>query len=386
MKQKKNSLRFRAIACLAAAAALFLTLLTGCGPKPVTTVIAASDFQPYHSTKDDPEQGQLYLQTILRQMKKDGYDIEGALFCGDYSKKGNTWGSVNVALNNAGVAAIMEVLETELGLGHESAVFVQGNHDPSFTKGLDPSGANDTEHYGVYVLHEDDYQWKQGSDLKPGITKSGNDDNDSKETTLATAAALEAYLKEKTEQKYTKPIFVCAHVPLHFSYRTQALSTLDNIYAKFIFDVLNEYAKQLNIIFLFGHNHSDTHDDYIGGGSVYLPVGDTILVPDEGDGNNFGKYTLNFTYMNAGYLGYYDGWCEGSGLSSTVFRIYEDRVEVARYSYEETDDVPGARLSNLKEVGVWDKFQAFGKFTKDLNTTTVYESTQTIALKTFETP
>ena len=74
MKQKKISLRFRAIACLAAAAALFLTLLTGCGPKPLTTVIAASDFQPYHSTKDDPEQGQLYLQTILLQMKKDGYD------------------------------------------------------------------------------------------------------------------------------------------------------------------------------------------------------------------------------------------------------------------------------------------------------------------------
>ena len=382
---KKRRL-IRTAAFLALALALLLTLLTGCAPKPLTTVLAASDFQPHYNSKDDPKQGQLHLQTILQQMKKDGYDIESALFCGDYSKKGNTWSNPNVSLNNAGVSAIMEVLEAELGLTHDSTIFVQGNHDPAVTKGLDPSGANDTEHYGVYVLHEDDYQWKQGADLKPGISKTGNDSDDSLEATKATAAALEAYLKEKTEQKYSKPIFVCAHVPLHFSYRTQNLSSLDNIYAKLIFDVLNEYGKQLNIIFLFGHNHSDTHDDYIGGGAVYLPVGDTIVVPDEGDWVNFSQYTLNFTYMNAGYLGYYDGYCEGSGLSSTVFRIYEDRVEVARYSYEEVDDVSGARLSNLKELGVWDKFQAFGKFTKDLNTTTVYESPQTIVLKTFQTP
>lgn len=373
-------------ALLTLALTLFLTLLTGCSPKPLTTVLAASDFQPSYNNKDDPEQGKLYLQTILRQMKKDGYDIESALFCGDYSRKGNSWSSVKVSLNNAGVTAIMEVLEAELGLDYDSAIFVQGNHDPSGTKGLDPSGANDSEHYGVYVLHEDDYQWKQGSDLNPDVSKTGNDDNDSLETTRATAAALESYLKEKVEQKYSKPIFVCAHIPLHFSYRTQALSSLDNIYAELIFEVLNEYAKQLNIIYLFGHNHSDTHDDYIGGGSVYLPEGDTIVVPKKDDWANFNQYTLNFTYMNAGYLGYYDGHCEGSGLTSTVFRIYEDRVEVARYTYEETDDVPGARLCNLKEAGVWDKFQAFGKFTKDLNTTTVYESTQTIALKTFPTP
>lgn len=371
--------------CLLLLIALLTVALAGCGSRrPVATVYAASDFQPYYSTDDDTEQGQLYMETIIRQMKTDGYEIDGVLFCGDYSKRGNTWSRVKVELNNAGIAAIVEVLEAELGLGHEEAVFVQGNHDPADTEGLDAFGANDTEHYGVFVLHEDDFQWKQGSDLEGVVSKnSGNDDSDALETTRATAAALEAYLQSKVEEKYEQPIFVCAHIPLHYSYRTYTVSTLDNIYAKLIFDVLNEYGKQLNIIFMFGHNHSDSHDDYLGGGAVYQAVGDTILVPNEGEWLEFGTYTLNFTYMNAGYLGYYDGWCEGSGLSSTAFKIYKDRVEVARYVYEEVDDVPAARLGNLKEAGVWDKYHTFRSFKRDVNTENIYEGVQTITLKKF---
>jgi len=380
MKQRRIA---KLLLCAAVLTALLLALLSGCGgKKPLATVYAASDFQPYYGAEDDTEQGQLHMQTILRQMKADGYTIDSALLCGDYSKTANTWENINVSLNNAGVAAIMDVLQAECGLSHDSTVFVQGNHDPADTEGLDPSGANDTEHYGVFVLHEDDFQWKQGEDLGAGPTKSGNDHSDSKEAALTAAAALEAYLRDKESQQYSKPIFICSHIPLHFSYRTQAMSSMDNIYAELIFDVLNDYGTRLDIIFLFGHNHSDTHDDYLGGSAVYLPAGDPILIPDGEDWTTFREHTLTFTYLNAGYLGYYDGRCATGGLTSTVLRIFEDRVEIARYTYEEKDGTSSARLTNLKEAGIWDKDHIFGDFTKKKNTTSVYESIQTVLLKT----
>ena len=152
-----------------------------------------------------------------------------------------------------------------------------------------------------------------------------------------------------------------------------------------IFDVLNEYGKQLNIIFLFGHNHSDSDDDYLGGGSVYLKEGDSILIANAGDYLSFAAYTLNFTYMNAGYLGYYDGNCAGSGLSSTVFAIYTDRVEVARYAYTNTNGESTAEQSPVKEAGVWDDSHAIGEFREGLENTTVYSGAQIIRLKKFNT-
>ena len=374
----QNSIR---VLCLLLIVTLFVPVLTACGKEsPITTVFAASDFQPYKGSKDDPEQGQLYMQTIIRQMKKDGYNIESALLCGDYSKNANTWANVDSTLNNSGVTAIAEVLEGELGLSHENAVFVQGNHDPANTEGLDPFGANDTEDYGVFVIHEDNYQWKQGSG-----NKTGNENTDAAESAAATAKELETYLRAKADEKYEKPIFICSHVPLHYSYRTFIGASLDNIHAKLIFDVLNEYGKKLNIIFLFGHNHSDTHDDYLGGGAVYLPIGDTILIDDGGESRSFSEHTLAFTYLNAGYLGYYDGECTGSGISSTVFAIYPDHVEVARYSYAPKDGVPAAALSSAKEAGIWDRDHNLAFSNKDVNTSTIYEGIQTIKLKTFPT-
>ena len=379
MKPNSYKRLFAGLLCLVLLTGLFSSVLTGCGKEePLATVYAASDFQPYKGSKDDPQQGQLYMQTILQQMKKDGYAIDGALLCGDYSKTGNTWSNVDHALNNSGVVAVAEVLQTELGLTHDSTVYVQGNHDPAETEGLDPFGANDTEQYGVFVIHEDDFQWKQGVN-----EKTGNESTDAADAAAQTAAALEAYLAAKAEAQYSKPIFVCSHIPLHYTHRTFAPASQDNIHAKLIFDVLNKYGTRLNLIFLFGHNHSDTHDDYLGGGSVYLPIGDTVLIDDGGAERSFSEHTLNFTYLNAGYLGYYDGKCTGSGISSTVFAIFPDRVEVARYSYAPKNGSAAAVLSPAKEAGSWDRSHDPAFSFRDATTATVYKGVQTIELKTF---
>ena len=103
----------------------------------------------------------------------------------------------------------------------------------------------------------------------------------------------------------------------------------------------------LNIIFLFGHNHSGGYDNYIGGGSVYLKKGDTMLVPSYIDYTTPEAVTLNFTYMTAGYIGYYgttDGGADGT-LTMSVFRIQKDgSVIIGRY------DENG--IHNLKSAGV----------------------------------
>ena len=61
-------------------------------------------------------------------------------------------------------------------------VFVKGNHDNAGTKSLSKSGANDSKHYGVFVIHESDYMWYNKYE---GVIKS-------------TAEKLDAYLKEKS--------------------------------------------------------------------------------------------------------------------------------------------------------------------------------------------
>ena len=200
---------------------------------PLAVVYAASDFQLKNSevssnssdTGDAVDTAKENMKAIIDQMQAAGYSVDSALFCGDYSAYYNTWGTnkVNVTANNTGLATVAELLESEWKLtsylnserasnGGDDVVYVQGNHDPAETVGLDVSGKNDSTYYGVFVIHEDDFQWKQGA-------TSGTGNSNNPETAAAaaqtTAANLEAYLKEKLDQKYDQPIFVVSHVPLH---------------------------------------------------------------------------------------------------------------------------------------------------------------------------
>ena len=74
-------------------------------------------------------------------------------------------------------------------------------------------------------------------------------------------------------------------------------------------DVVNEAAKELDIVYLFGHDHSKGWDCYMGGSSVYKAKGDTILIPqfseEKVNTNVYTEEELRFTYLNAGYVGYY---------------------------------------------------------------------------------
>ena len=220
----------------------------------ITTVIAASDFQ--HSSGITSAANNMKFRLNILKEGEGITTADGFLFAGDYDYSTGYKTQTNVE-------AVKEVMADTVT---DNMVFVQGNHDVLAAKDITPTGSADHSEgkYGVYVLNEEDYTGYGGN---PKHIKK-------------TAQGLADYLNVKLQEKWDKPIFVVSHVQLHYSMRTRLAGEGAGKYANYIFDVLNEAGeKGLNIFFLFGHNHSKGWDDYLGGGSVYLPKGHDILVP-----------------------------------------------------------------------------------------------------------
>lgn len=316
------------------------------------TVIAGSDFQ----NPGGNEAGALTVTNILNKMQGDGYtSADGFLFCGDYD-----YATVNnKSSTEAGITALKNAVTGKYNtLADNRMVFVQGNHDAAGSTGLAASGAHDADGYGVYVINEDDYMWR----------------NENEGTIKSTASALDAYLDAKVEEAYQEPIFVVSHLPLHYTMRTK--NDGDGMYANYLFDIMNEAgASGLNIIFLYGHDHSNGWDDYLGGSAVYLKKGDKINIA-HGSKAEFKEETLNFTYMNAGFTGYYENHNGADDtLTMTVFTITDDTVTVERY------DANGKH--NLKSTGVTNGYKNESGYAPN---TTVYGSPQYIALGSVTPP
>lgn len=288
---------------------VFTVLPISAADEPVI-VVAGSDFQ--NKTSDD--EGKVQLDLFVEQIKRDGItDIDGFLFAGDYDYRSYN----SVYETRKGVKCVKEAIGV---LNPEHGVYVQGNHDGRVeASDLSPSGANDNPNgfYGVFAIHEDDFPWNTDSD----------------ETKVKKVAQnLINYLNAKLEADYKKPIFIVSHLPIHYNYRTK--DNGDGIYAKYIFDALNEAGqKGLNIIFMYGHNHSNGWDNFLGGSTVFLAKGDKLNVAKAGSRTEFTEETLNFTYMNAGYVSYYtEPGNADDTLTMSVFEITSDSVKITRYS------------------------------------------------------
>ncbi len=278
-------------------------------------VLAGSDFQA-----GSEEASSSNVRSIISAIKSDGYSkIDGFIFGGDYDTEYDE--------KTDEIKALKDTVKGEYSsLDENKMIFVQGNHDPAESVGLSKSGANDTDDYGVFVINEDDYMWYNNDEAR----------------VKQTAAALESYLSQKANNNYKKPIFVTSHLSLNYSKRTY--NDGDGKYAKYIFDVLNNYGKKMNIIFLFGHDHNNVYDNYIGGSTVYLTKGDSIFISKLGDQTATpDKYTLNFTYMNYGYVS--AAYCLNNELTMTVFEIENDIVTVKRYNQ--------SGIVSLKTKGEW---------------------------------
>ncbi|MBP3321840.1 MAG: metallophosphoesterase [Clostridia bacterium] len=314
------------------------------------TILAASDFQPQGGVI----LGKKALTNIANAIKADGISSVDALFyCGDYT---NAHGSVSST--KSGMDGVRDVYGQFVGKKH--MYFVQGNHDVmAGTTGMTASGNNDPAggDYGLFVINNDDYMWY----------------NTDQATVRHTAQRLIDYLNAKLEMGYDRPVFVLSHLPLHYSMRTKLEG--DGRWAQYIFSALNEAAsKGLNVVYLFGHDHSNGWDDYLGGGSVFLKKGDTIQVAKLGSTSYFVEHTLNFTYVNAGYTGYYDNSNGSDGaLTSTIIKIKGDEITFTRY------DEQG--IHNMKSAGVRNEIKSETAY--DPNTL-VYSSPQTVKLTEVE--
>ncbi len=325
--------------------------------EPNAVIFASADFQGRNTvggssasgTTSDPSYNDGnrvasdILKRIIQNMKNDGYTkVDATIFCGDYDiDNGN-----KASDSKAGIDAVKAVY-TEMDWNTTASgtatthIFLQGNHEeqaPIGTNGLSGSnrdnsgalGVFDTEHYGLYLLHEDYFPFKSS-----GYTDKKID---------AAAAELKEYLDAKLAEGYSKPIFIAAHVPLHYN-----LWMHSGLYAKPFFDVINDAAgKGLNIIYLFGHDHGG-YDQYIGGTDIYLPAGSVIIIPDKGTKATKQLYTLNFTYMTAGLSAYLIDDHSENELSGTIFEVYDDRVIIKRYN--DSTDRANNGLTNVGNVG-----------------------------------
>ncbi len=284
------------------------------------TILAGSDFQammPSGSKAEDTDaKAAVHMTAILKQVLRH-HSIEAFLFGGDYNSVLYHYNDGAAAYSKAGFAKLTEVLNAN-GLGNIPHYYVQGNHDPAGLDFVTPTGGYDHSEFGVYILNHADYM----------------DETQNEAIVRATAKGLENWLAGQTVGE--KPIFVISHVPLHQSLRSQKKG--DAQYAKYLVDVLNAAGKRgLNIIFLYSHNHSEENNGYMGGSTSFVARGESIWIP-----NTAGvalapiKSPINFTYMNAGFVGWFGGWSENpvvtDDLTMSVFQIDGDDVTITRYS------------------------------------------------------
>ncbi|MCD8335450.1 MAG: metallophosphoesterase [Clostridiales bacterium] len=290
-------------------------------PELLATLFFASDYQ-YKEGWPQPAET---LSSLLDAVSSAGYQLDNAILCGDYTYlKGLSNYEASPEESIAEIKSIFTAYDPDWDA--EDMVFVQGNHD-ALTESLNETGLYEYEDYLVYVLDTQyDFPWKQGA---LGL----------EETVQNAAAEMEACFDELIADGETRPVIIAGHVPLHYSGRTSSQQgTGDNLYSSYIFNVVNDAATELDCIYLFGHNHSKGWDSYMGGSCVYRAVGDSLLLPAFSEGavatDTFSVETLNFTYLNAGYLGYFSDSGAADTLTCTICEIYEDEIVLTRCSVD----------------------------------------------------
>lgn len=290
---------------------------------PRAVLLFASDYQ----AGDYPLPDETFA-SLLHTVKEDGKQITNVIMCGDYSNVSGY--SDHQIVPDVYIEEIKGLIaEGTSDVAQGDIIFVQGNHD-AMSGSISESGLHEYKDYLVYVLNtENDYPWTQG------------DGPEKRDTVMRASRDLKECLDGLAESGETRPVFIAGHLPLHFTARTSSLhSTGDNMYSKYIFDVVNEAAESLDVIYVFGHNHSNTWDAYLGGSCVYRGTGDTVLIPVAGESTSYtdeySEEKLIFTYMNAGFTGYYHscGTDTDDALTCTVAEIYGDRIVITRYDAE----------------------------------------------------
>ena len=133
-------------------------------------------------------------------------------------------------------------------------------------------------------------------------------DQSAMESASAASSASAAFVTWASTVDSSKVIFVVCHMPIHDRRG-------DNAGGATWMSALNEVGKTHDVVFLWGHNHTGENSTDT---SVYFVNVGGSLTPEGGSTG-----TINFTYMNAGYI--------KNGYASMVV-INDSTVDVTRYS------------------------------------------------------
>ncbi|MBQ7638848.1 MAG: metallophosphoesterase [Clostridia bacterium] len=301
------------------------------------SVLTGSDFQDQGTEAYDR------FNRLLTRMKNDGLETpDSMLVGGDYTKILFDYAVPGISLIRKNLVEVYPDADPD------SVVCIQGNHD-NISSGFAKTGFYDMGVYCLYVINEDDFPWLQG--IRPGVDLIIKN----------VAKDMEKSFNAMIENGDMRPVIVMTHLPLH---HTSRFLYSDNKYASYIFSALNKAAETLDVIFLFGHQHSDDYDDYIGGSVNFMAPGETILVPkpDKIGENAYTEETLNFTYANCGYVGYSNNNVTETStnvLTLGVVRFSETGIRFVKYTEEGvycvenvTRKNPGAGMENARDAGV----------------------------------
>jgi len=159
--------------------------------------------------------------------------------------------------------------------------------------------------------------------------------------------AFDAYLASRVGSG--KVIFLQTHWPAHSGYNFKQ-RTVGN--ADKLIDTMNKYAEDLDIVFVWGHNHYEDVMRY----EVKQP-GDEIMYSADTSRSSFGNpvdpklKTLKFTYVNAGCMN--DMWYRHTGSNNTS-AANNWRGPAACLSVAVDADTITFTYNRIKEVnGVW---------------------------------
>ena len=287
------------------------------------TIMLVSDFQSSISDLNGPDRVENFSAILAASSEKTPGLVVGG---GDYqSTFAGPCGSA------FGIYQMRKAIDSTWNYGLQY-LLAQGNHDETKSLCINKTGLYEFDKYIVYIINEDDFPWNE----QYVIGKKEN-------TVKLTAEKLGTALTQLVADGEERPVLVVSHLPLHYSVRSEGK---DNRYAPYIFDAISASADKLNIVYLYGHNHSKTYDDYIGGAVNYLAKGDTIQI----GGSNEAK-TLGFTYTNCGYIGYSNNSASDNSsptLTVTFITVSVNGLRVEKYSKDGLlmqRDVPSLKTS-----------------------------------------
>ena len=224
------------------------------------------------------------LMTLLRRadryiQDKFGTDIEFAIDDGD-----NVNGKHEYALANV-TGEIKGVLGDNV-----RCTYIYGSHDENVR--------TDAENYFLKGPREYPYFYVYGIDYDEMADPARG---------AAAARVFSQWAAGVTGNCKGKPVIVVSHMPMHER-------RFDNMAAHAWLDALNAAGENLDIVVLWGHNHTgqsetDGRNFYVAKGSYMLAEGMERGIP------------INFTYMNAGYIKY--------GMAS-VITIQGNKLYISR--------------------------------------------------------